>query len=186
MGERTYGLNVNGWEQVLKHGRHKLELFVFASESRQDELRERNGVERRLRRRRGQEEKEKKVKQRQVIVSSIFISPSPTSDPQPRKNDKLTSGPSANSLPILLGLLAILNTSLAKLYLNTLKLNVGPLGNLINLRFKVVVPSIKERSARSSAFSVLLEREEAMGRSWFAGWEKTSRWVTPRGPDMET
>lgn len=64
-----------------------------------------------------------------------------------------TKGASANSLPIALGLLAILSTSIASEYLSTLKLNVGPRGSLINLKLTVVVPSIKLLSALSSADS---------------------------------
>jgi hypothetical protein len=60
-------------------------------------------------------------------------------------------GASANSLPTLLGLLAILKTSLARLYRKTLKLRVGPLGSLMRRKLRVVVPSMRLRSARSSA-----------------------------------
>lgn len=155
-----YSLNMNSGEQVLEDSRHKLELLIFSSESTQDQLSINTKVN------------------ASPIESSLAI---------------LTIGPSANSLPVLLGLLAILRTSLARLYLNTLKLSVGPLGNLISLRFNVVVPSIKLLSARSSAasFADLLGSEtigtETRGVRFVAGgWEKTSRWVTPRGPDMET
>lgn len=63
-------------------------------------------------------------------------------------------GASANSLPTLLGLLAILRTSLARLYRRTLKLRVGPLGSLMSRKLRVVVPSMRLLSARSSASSL--------------------------------
>lgn len=116
-----------------------------------------------------------------------MISHSTSRELQPEASLARTKGASANSRPTLLGLLAIRNTSLAKLYRNTLKLSVGPLGNLINRKLTVVVPSINERSARSAAVSFVSEVEGAgRGASVAGGWEKTIKWVTPRGPDMET
>ena len=116
-----------------------------------------------------------------------------------------TRGPSANSRPILRGRLAIRSTSLANEYRRTLNPSVGPLGSRINRIFRVVVPSSRLFSARSSASSfadlflpVLVEVEvevEAVGVGRAGvrgkvvvegGWEKTSMWVTPSGPDMET
>lgn len=64
--------------------------------------------------------------------------------------------------------------------------------------FSVVVPSSRERSARSSACccddlgfpeAVVVETgAEGIGRrvDVDGGWEKTSKCVTPRGPDMDT
>ena len=49
------------------------------------------------------------------------------------EHDILTSGGDRYSNPILFARLTLLNTSLTRLYLSTLKLNVGPPGNLIIL-----------------------------------------------------
>lgn len=152
---------MDGREKVLEDGRHELELLVLAAEAGQDELR---------------------------AQSDARISES-VRGAIPERDLARTKGASANSRPTLLGRRAIRKTSLAKLYRNTLKLSVGPLGSLINLRLTVVVPSINERSARSAAVSFVSEEEvEGTGRgaSVAGGWEKTIRCVTPRGPDMET
>jgi hypothetical protein len=66
-----------------------------------------------------------------------------------RRRKERTRGASANSLPTLLGLLAILKISLAREYLKILKLRVGPLGSRINLKLTVVVPSMSDLSCSS-------------------------------------
>jgi hypothetical protein len=120
---------VNGREEVLEDGGHELELLVLATEAGEDEL----CVARTMGRRRNES---------QQSLPSLQ-----------KKRKKRTRGASANSLPMALGLLAILNTSIASEYLSTLKLSVGPRGNLINLKLTVVVPSIRVLSALSSADS---------------------------------
>jgi len=84
-----------------------------------------------------------------------------------------TSGSVANSLPGLRGLLLADKTSLAKLYLNTLKVKVGPLGNRHIRKLTFMLDSEEDVDA-------LFEEEEGEGEDW----EKTIMWVTPRGPAM--
>lgn len=48
-----------------------------------------------------------------------------------------------------------------------------------------MVPSTRDRSARCSAVSLAIVSEGIVAFE-VGGWEKTARWVTPRGPLIET